>query len=87
MLEDIKSHARHYFILLIILLHGFGGLILFRYDQLVQLWFVFSTCSAYFLWGLIHHHLEKNATPKIIFEYLLISILAALLLTTLVIRA
>jgi hypothetical protein len=87
MIEDIKSHLNQYLILLIILLHGFGGLILFRYSQAIQIWFIFSTSAAYFLWGLVHHHLEKNLTVKIVFEYLLVSLLATLLLITLVIRA
>ncbi len=87
MIEDIKSHLTHYLILLVILLHGFGGFFLFRYDQAVQIWFILSTCGAYFFWGLVHHHLEKNLTQKIILEYLFISLIAALLLTTLVIRA
>ena len=45
---------------------------------------VISFAAFYFLWGIIHHKYEGSLHPEIIFEYLLFSVLGALLIIGLI---
>lgn len=86
MKEYDKRHIFHY-ILLVILLGLISMLILaFQFERILQLVFVVFFASAYTIWGLIHHHKAGDLHPKILTEYLLVSILGATILTLLLLR-
>ena len=73
-------HIFHYLILIFIL--GLGVLSFFFSAANPDKQFSISiiTSVAYFIWGMVHHRLEDDLHPKIVIEYLLISIVAVLLL-------
>jgi hypothetical protein len=48
---------------------------------------VIALCSFYFLWGVIHHWLNKDLHIKIILEYLLVALIGCLILLSLIWRA
>ena len=45
---------------------------------------VAAFATFYFLWGVIHHYFEKSLHTEVVFEYLLLAILGALLIIGLI---
>lgn len=68
-------HLGHYIILLIILLTGLIGMIISGKSTLIHTTILVLISIGYFVWGIVHHFLEKELHPEIIFEYLLMSLL------------
>ena len=60
---------------------GLFGLPQLRQESVVGL------CVFYFLWGLLHHLLEKDLHIKIVLEYLLVASIACLILLSIIWRA
>ncbi len=79
MMNDLKRHAVHYFLLLLIFMAG--GIAFFSVsDHLLKFRVVILVSAAYFLWGFLHHFSENNLTSKVVVEYLLMSALSVTLL-------
>lgn len=67
-----KNHLAHYISLALILIAGF----LLAYnssDKEFQLLVTVVTASFYVLWGVLHHHINHDLTPKIVLEYSLMA--------------
>ena len=54
--------------------------IFFKYDPLAQGLAAALGCIFYVSWGIIHHALQERITKEIIFEYVLVGIVAFLLI-------
>lgn len=78
--EHLHYHLSHYVLLFILL--GFELVLFFvnSSNPFLQRIIIYSASILYFLWGIVHHRLEGDLMPKIVVEYLLISLLAVLLL-------
>lgn len=86
MKEYDRRHILHY-ILLVIILGLISLLILaFQFERILQLVFVIFLSSAYTIWGLIHHQKAGDLHPKVVTEYLLVSVLGATILILLLLR-
>lgn len=87
LIKDIKKHANHYLVLLVILDLGAGMFYFLRFNPSYQALVLLSTSIAYVAWGMIHHWLEEDLHLKVILEYLLIALLVDLLIFSLLFRA
>jgi len=87
LISDIKEHLGHYVVLLFIL--TFGGVAFFYFQRFpqAQIVSIFLTASFYVFWGAIHHYLEGDLHPRIIFEYLAVALLGFLILWSIINRA
>lgn len=70
----------HYLILFLILTVGVYLIYLFRGLPDRQFFMAITTSLFYFLWGIIYHKLEGDLHPKIVIEYLFITLFALFLL-------
>jgi len=85
--KDIYYSLTSYLILFSGLIIGFFFFSLFAYNRSLQV-LTGILMSVYYLgWGITHHLVKKTLTLKVIAEYLLISILAVVILSTLLLRA
>lgn len=81
MFTDIRHKPLDYFLLLTIISSGLVSFFLFSFDKTLRLTIVLITALAYFLWGMLHHWRNKDLNLRIVLEYLLLSILAAVFYT------
>ncbi len=72
-------HISHYLILLFYLAIGVITFVYFSGFPNRQFVIAVVFSLLYFIWGIVHHALEGDLHPKIMVEYLVISILAVLL--------
>lgn len=66
-------HLGHYIILLVILMTGLVGMIVSGKSAPTHTVILISISVGYFVWGIIHHLLEKDLHPEIVLEYFLMS--------------
>lgn len=78
--KEKQFHLLHYVVLISILLFAVVLFSFFTGNAQYQFYIAIITSFAYFIWGIIHHHLEGDLHPKIMVEYLFIAILAVVLL-------
>ncbi len=83
----MKGHLSHYLALLSLLAFGLFFFLYFSYNRTIQALCVIGLSLAYFLWGMVHHYLEKNLYWKVVVEYFLVALLGAILLISLIYRA
>lgn len=83
----MRDHFSHYLILLSIFTLGLFFFIYFGYNRAIQAWCVIGVSLGYFLWGMVHHYLEKNLYLKVVIEYFLVALLGAILVLALLFRA
>lgn len=77
----------HYVALLAIFAWAVFGFAIFSYDRTLQAFIIVSLGLAYFAWGMIHHYLEGDLHPKIVIEYLLVTLLGVMVVLVLLYRA
>lgn len=65
------KHLIYYLSLIVILFLGIYLIIQSSYNRNLQLLVVLVTALFYILWGIIHHLINHDLTPKIMVEYLL----------------
>lgn len=85
MIHDIFRHKLDYFLLAIFSL---VYVVFFLWNQLNSQLLFISTLAfggVYFLWGIYHHLHTHTFAGKVVLEYLLVSIFAVLLVSTLLI--
>jgi len=70
-------HLGHYIILLIFMGLGIISVLFTGKDLSLQTAVVILLALSYFVWGLVHHALEKELHMEIVLEYLLFSVLGA----------
>lgn len=82
----MKIHWWRYSMLLLLFFTGLFFFAYFRYNQAVQIGCVIALALGYFLWGVIHHRLDKNLYLKVVIEYFLIALFGSLLVILLILR-
>jgi hypothetical protein len=80
MKTDRILHYSHFLILSVMLISGLILIFLFRGLPDRQYTVVTVTAFLYFLWGCLYHFFKGDFHIKIMVEYLLITVMAALLL-------
>lgn len=71
-------HLSHYLVLLIVCFSGLIAIIFTPHRRDIQAMLVGLIALVYFLWGILHHKIEKELNFEIIVEYLLFSLLGSL---------
>ena len=72
--DEIKEHWQDYLVLALGLSGGLAVFVFAGQNQQRSL-IVFFITAFYFLWGIIHHTLERDLHFRVVLEYLLISLL------------
>jgi len=70
--KDLK----HYLSLMAILSIGFGLFWIFNFNRQIQIWITIGLGVAYVLWGVLHHAIKKEFHWRILWEYIVVAILA-----------
>lgn len=86
-MQEIHSHLREYpytqiirfLILFLILGIGLGFFVLYQGQPSGQFFVVAGISFSYFLWGVLYHLVEGDLHPRIVVEYLLMSLLSLIL--------
>ncbi len=79
-------HGFDFFLLVLILCLGLGGLLYFNFNKAAQISIVIIMSAMYIFWGIYHHHHDGNLTFKTLFEYIGIASLVAAVLIVMVTR-
>lgn len=82
--KDFPRHPLHYFVLMCIQLVGLWGVFWFSYDAVSQLMIVAAMAVSYVGWGIVHHRTHRDLHPKIVVEYVLVSLAAVLIFSSLI---
>jgi len=83
----MKEHLIHYLTLLVILDLAIGAFFMLSFSRIYQALVVVAMGVLYVIWGIIHHYLSEDFHLKVVFEYILISILAILVILALLYRS
>ena len=81
-LQEVRQHPLEFSILFAILIIGTSFFFAFGHDPHAQRQVVYITGASYFLWSLFHHYRVGDLELSLVVEYLLVSLLATLLLTS-----
>jgi hypothetical protein len=73
--KKIKNHFWYYISLLLILIMSAVLLILNMGNKELQMLIFVATTLFYVIWGILHHILNHDLSPKIVIEYVLIGAL------------
>lgn len=79
-------HGVDFFLLVLILSLGLGGILYFSFDKAAQIAVVIIMAVLYTFWGIYHHHHDHDLTLKVGLEYVFFSLLIALLLILFLLR-
>lgn len=84
MMQDVKKHKIAYSLLAALAMIYLSAIFFLR--NLPQLLLISTIVFGvlYFLWGIIHHLYEKNLTGRIMLEYMLVTALGIVVMSTLV---
>ena len=79
MIENIQKHFLHYLVYLIIF--GGGLLLIFftRGNNSLEILSLLCIAGLYFIWSMLHHHVNHRLHPQIVVEYGLIILLGMVL--------
>lgn len=83
----MKENIIHYLVLLVILDLAIGAFFIFSFNRLYQAVVVVTMGILYVVWGIVHHWLSEDLHLKVVLEYVLISLLANLVILSLLFRA
>lgn len=72
MLKNFEKHAGYYISLVAILVLGFLLASISSSYRELQVGIVALTTMFYVLWGILHHLINHDLSPKIVIEYVLI---------------
>lgn len=75
MMQKVKRHSAHYVILLGVMGFGLYLLGVFADDVILRMGLVILLASFYVGWGILHHYIHHDVTPKIVLEYVLIGVI------------
>ena len=79
-------HAVDYFLLLVIISFGLGGLFYFRFDFAAEVAAISIMAIFDILWGVLHHYHDKNLTGSVALEYTAIAALVSFILIVFLLR-
>ena len=85
-ISHLIHHGLDFFLLILILSLGLGGLIFFRFEVASQIAVVAIMAIFYVFWGILHHLHDHNLTGKVILEYISLSALVTFILVVLLLR-
>ena len=68
-------HLSHYIVLLVILMGGLVAMLASGKSALTHTIILICISLSYFIWGVVHHTLEKELHLEIVLEYLIMSVL------------
>ncbi len=71
-MKDLK----HYLSLMAILSIGFGLFWIINFNRQIQIWITIGLGVTYVLWGVLHHAIKKEFHWRILWEYIVVAILA-----------
>lgn len=83
-MQDIAKHKFAYSLLASISIVYLGLVFLLRNIPQVLLMATITFGVLYFLWGIIHHLYEKNLNMRLVLEYVLVTALGIVVMSTLV---
>ncbi len=84
--HHVVRHGLDFFLLVLILGLGLGGLVYFRFDTAAQIAVSVIMAFFYVLWGIYHHHHDGDLSGKIILEYVSMSALVTFILIIFLLR-
>lgn len=84
--HHVVRHSLDFFLLLLILTAGLGGLLYFRFETASQIAVVVIMSIFYIFWGILHHHHDHNLTGKVVLEYISLAALVIFVLVIFLLR-
>lgn len=72
MIKVNKNHIGYYITLLTILILGFIMIVSASFSKQLQMIIIILIALFYVGWGILHHLINHDLTPKIVVEYVLI---------------
>jgi hypothetical protein len=69
-----------YLVLIFLTIIYLASVLLLNFNSQYTKALTIGFATAYFIWGIVHHHKEKNLHFKVVLEYLLIALLGAWLI-------
>ncbi len=85
--KDFSKHPLHYFALLCSQVLGLWGVFWFSYNKLSQLVVIALMAICYVIWGIFHHRSHGDLHINIVFEYILVALLAVLIFGSLLLNS
>jgi len=82
-MKDLK----HYLSLMAILSIGFGLFWIFNFNRMAQIWITIGLGITYVIWGIIHHAIKKELHWRIIWEYIVVAVIASVIVIFLLMRS
>ncbi|MGI8420438.1 MAG: hypothetical protein ACR2LN_07420 [Candidatus Levyibacteriota bacterium] len=78
-MKNLQKHFGHYLIYLFIF--GGGLLLVFLNKQTtsIAMSYLFVTVILYFTWSMVHHYVNHQLHPRVVFEYILVIMLGVVL--------
>jgi hypothetical protein len=86
-MKKISYHFPHYFALAGILVVATLGILMFPFDRNFQAAIAVSLSVGYFMWGIVHHSVQKDLYPIVIFEYFSVAALGLIVILSLIYRS
>lgn len=75
MIKEIKEHTNHYAMLGSWLALGVFLFVFLGYSTVLRFAVVIVFALGYVVWGVVHHHLNRDLSGEIVLEYVLIALL------------
>ena len=76
MRKSSKVHPFHYLTLILGLGLGFFLYLSFAHEPLIQFGIIFIVAIYYFVWGVVHHHVEGDLHLRVVLEYLMVTLVS-----------
>jgi uncharacterized membrane protein YjjP (DUF1212 family) len=86
-IQKRTKNLTHYLVLISIFFLSFLFFWLFSWDKNYQAVVAILSATSYILWGVVHHHLEKDLCFEIVVEYASIALIGLASLLTLIFTA
>ncbi len=77
LLENIRNHLPRTIIFCLLIAMGLTFFFAFSHDQTIRMVMLGIVTLSYITWGLVHHHIKKDLTWIIAFEYITVASFAA----------
>lgn len=87
MIDEIRRHPAHYFILFVMLFMSLAIFTIFSYNRVVQKSVIVALGVGYILWGVLHHFIHGDLTRRVLVEYILFAAFGVTLVLALILRA
>lgn len=82
----ISKELKHYLALIASLSIGLALFLIFNYNRQIQIGITLAMAIIYVVWGIVHHQNKKEFHPRIIFEYIIVAIVASVVMIFLLMR-